>query len=100
MLEAFLLADCIESGDDVVGIPIRGVGRSGGEGMLRLRGATRCAHRPAALRMTGTLRMTRVYRMTRLFRVAMLMCGVFACFLSSAGGTTYYVRARPGVHVD
>ena len=96
MLVAFLLADCIESGDDVVGIPIRGVGRADGEGLLRLRGAIRFADRPAPLRMTGPLRMTRVYRMTRLFRVAMLMCGVFACFLSSAGATTYYVSASAG----
>ena len=70
MLVAFLLAGCIESGDDVVEIPIRGVGRSGREGILRLRGAIRVANRPASLRMT---------RLTNIIFV-------FACFLEFGVG--------------
>ena len=55
MRVAFLLAGCIESGDHVVEIPIRGVGRSDGEGILRLRGAIRFANRPAPLDCITTL---------------------------------------------
>ncbi len=65
-------------------IPIRERGRAKREGILRLLGTSRFATRPASLRMT------------RLFRITMLMCSVFACFLSSASATTYYVSASTG----
>jgi len=80
MLVAFLLADCIESGDDVVEIRIGDSGQSKRREVLRLRGAIRFANRPASLRMTG------------LWNIIF----VFACFLSSASATTYYVSSSEG----
>ena len=64
----------------MVEIPIRGVGRSDGEGVLRLRGAIRFANRPVPLRMTGLKN----------------MIFAFACLLSSASATTYYVSSSTG----
>jgi len=79
----------------VVKIPIGDSGQSKRREVLRLRGAIRFANRPA-LRMTSPLGMTGLFRMTRLVRNTMLMCGVFACLLSSASATTYYVSSSTG----
>src|ERR1700722_18857597 len=77
---------------------IKGTRPWSGHQNLSARAKWCCSSRPRRSVDKKCLTRTSVVRdrMTRLFRITALMCCVFACFLSSASATTYYVSSSGG----